>query len=99
MIEASVPDLLGVLESARLWSGAETHIDHSLYERIPSLCFSQRVLSVETGRLAVFRLNDVGWSDLGDPGRAYVAAREAGCESQWMEYWGVAKSVPAEAVA
>ena len=91
MVQATLPDLLGMLGSARMWAGEETHIENSLYKRIPSVNFSQRVLSAETNKLAVLRLNDVGWSDLGDPGRAMMAVRESGCESRWIREWKFAK--------
>jgi hypothetical protein len=96
LIQASLPDLLGVLGSARMWMGAETHIEHSVYERVPLICFSQHVLSAETDQLVVLRLNDVGWSDLGDPRRAFMAARESGCEPGWIQDWGRAKGVAVE---
>ena len=95
LIQASLPDLLGVLGSARMWMGAETHIEQSLYERAPSVCFSHHVLSAETDQLVVLRLNDVGWSDLGDPGRAFIAARETSCEPGWVQDWGRARGVEA----
>lgn len=93
MVQAALPDLLDVLASASLWAGLETHIEHSLYERVPSVCFSHGVLSAEPDRLVALRLNEVGWSDLGDPGRAFMAARETGCEPGWIQDWGRAKGV------
>jgi mannose-1-phosphate guanylyltransferase len=97
MVQATLPDLLSTLGSARMWTGKETHIEYSLYERIPSVDFSQRVLSAETDQLVVLRLNEVGWSDLGDPGRAFMAARESGCEPEWIQDWGRLKGVAVEA--
>jgi mannose-1-phosphate guanylyltransferase len=41
----------------------------SAYEFLPSVDFSQQVLSKCTGRLLVMRLGNVGWSDLGKPDR------------------------------
>lgn len=97
MVQAAVPDLLSRLETAGKWAGKETHIEPALYERVPSVSFSYRVLSAETDQLVVLRLNDVGWSDLGDPGRAFMAARESGCEPGWIKDWGRAKGVAIEA--
>ena len=105
IVQATLPDLLGVLGSARLWAGEETHIANSLYKRVPCVNFSHRVLSAETSKLVVLRLNDVGWSDLGDPGRAVMAVRESGSESAWIRERKFAKgaaaaaSKPAAAVA
>ena len=93
MVQATLPDLLSMLGSARMWRGKETHIGYSLYERVPSVSFSRRVLSAETDQLVVLRLNQVGWSDLGDPGRAFMAARETGYEPGWIQDWVRAKGV------
>jgi mannose-1-phosphate guanylyltransferase len=47
--------------------------------------FSQQVLSVSTERLAVLRLGDVGWSDLGTPERVLSAMARSGLTSKWQE--------------
>ncbi len=91
MVQAVLPDLLDVLAPARKWAGQETHIEGSLYERIPSVNFSGRVLSVHPEHLTVLRMNDVGWTDLGNPERAYMAARQNGYESGWAKEWGRTK--------
>lgn len=87
MVRAAVPELLTSLQRARLWVREETHIAASVYEEVPSVCFSHCVLSLETRRLAVLRLNNVGWSDLGDPGRAALAVRNSGCKPAWIDKW------------
>ncbi len=97
MVEATVPDLLRMLGSARMWAGQETHIQKSLYRRVPSISFSHRVLSAKPSELAVLRLNNAGWSDLGDPGRAVMAVRDSGCEPAWIREWKLAKGVAASA--
>jgi mannose-1-phosphate guanylyltransferase len=93
MVQATLPSLLGVLGSAPMWTGKETHIEPSLYERIASVSFSRQVLAAEPERQVVLRLKDVGWSDLGDPGRAFMAARGCGSEPAWIHEWGRAKGV------
>jgi len=93
IVQTTLPELLSLLGPARLWAGEETHIEHSIYKRVPSMSFSHHVLSVETARLAVLRLNNVGWSDLGDPGRAVMAVRDSGCEPGWIQDWRSAKRV------
>lgn len=40
MLRAALPDLIGLLQKARLWAGAETHIVYSLYDRLRSADFS-----------------------------------------------------------
>lgn len=97
MVEAAVPDLLRMLGWARMWAGQETSIQKSLYRRVPWISFSRRVLSAEPSNLIVLRLNDAGWSDLGDPGRAMMAVRESGCEPAWIREWKSAKGVAASA--
>lgn len=87
IVQAAQPTLVSLLGPARLWTGEETHIQDSIYALVPTMSFSHHVLSVETGRLAVLRLNNVGWSDLGDPGRAVMAIRESGCEPAWIHRW------------
>jgi mannose-1-phosphate guanylyltransferase len=89
MVRATLPDLCRALAPMRLWAGRETHIERSLYERVPSVSFSDGVLAADTGQLVVLRLNEVGWSDLGDPGRAFLAAREIGCALEWTEHLGL----------
>jgi mannose-1-phosphate guanylyltransferase len=75
MIEAALPELMRTLCSVASWAGAETHIEESFYRRVSPSNLSHHVLSAEPGRLLTLRLGDVGWSDLGDPARASMAAR------------------------
>lgn len=84
-------ELVGVAANGRELVHIARDRKHSLYERIPPVNFSHQVLSAEPGRLLVLRLNDVGWSDLGDPGRAFMAARGSSCESGWARDWEVPK--------
>jgi len=92
MIHAALPGMLELLAPARLWTGQEMHIEKSFYQRIPSVNFSQQVLSAKPERLITLRLQDVGWSDLGDPGRAFTVARKSSCESVWVQNWAQAKA-------
>jgi len=100
MVQAAVPDLLVMLRSAHVWTGQETHIEDSLYERLTPLSFCQEILSAVPNKLAVLRLNDVGWSDLGDPGRAVMAVRESGSNPPWIREWRLTrKRLPSPARA
>jgi hypothetical protein len=47
--------------------------------------FSQQVLSVSTGQLAVLPLGSVGWSDLGTPERVMFAMARYGLSSDRPE--------------
>ncbi len=97
--QSSVPELLSLLGSASLWSGEEIHLERSIYGRVPLTSFSHHVLSVEARRLAVLRLHSVGWSDLGDPGRAVTAVSESGCEAEWMHRWRTSRAVASAGLA
>lgn len=46
--------------------------------------FSKQVLSVSTQKLAVLRLGDVGWSDLGTPERVMSAMTHCAPRSDWL---------------
>jgi len=87
MVDAALPDLRDALSSARTWAGTETYVEYSVYHHIHSVCFSHKVLSVHPAKLAVVRLNDVVWSDLGDPARAANVACASGVELPWIRKW------------
>ncbi len=87
MVQATLPGLRDALSSTCMWRGKQTHVEYSAYERIPSVCFSHRVLSVSPDNLAVARLNGVAWSDLGDPGRVVKMAVATGLEPPWTQQW------------
>ena len=76
ILGAPLPGLIDSLRTARLWDGAETHIEYSVYQRLPHIDFSGRVLPVSVEHLMALRLGDVGWCDLGDPKRiSKIAAK------------------------
>ena len=56
----------------------------SVYEKLPIADFSREVLSVSAEMLAVARLGDVGWSDLGDPRRLVATLTKRGIENPWV---------------
>ncbi len=93
MIQAALPELDELLAAAPLWQGSELHLSPALYETIPSLNLSQHVLAMQTDRLLALRLRAVGWSDLGDPGRALLAALDHGNRPNWAVEWQNAKPV------
>ncbi len=87
MVQAALPRLRDVLAAARMWAGKETFIEYSVYNHLPPACFSHKVLSAHPDRLAVVRLDDVVWSDLGDPVRAVKMVRASGAEPPWLRRW------------
>ena len=92
LIETALPELTESLGAGALWEGAETLIEDSVYQRIPSTNFSHEVLSTNPGHLLVLRLADVGWSDLGDPKRVLSTARGIGAQPSWLPAWRLSES-------
>jgi mannose-1-phosphate guanylyltransferase len=89
VVRSTVPELLHAFRSVSLFAPDrdEARIPDFLYERILSTDFSRQVLSAALERLLVFQLGPVGWSDLGDPGRALVALSRSGTEPDWASEW------------
>jgi mannose-1-phosphate guanylyltransferase len=87
MSSRAVPELIEALHPAALWSGAETHIDEAVYAAADSTDFSRRVLSTQTSKLVVFRIPDLGWSDLGHPGRVLAVAENSASKPKWLHGW------------
>ena len=73
LLRSTVPALLRAFTAT--WQDGEAG---GAYEFLPSVDFSQQVLSKCTGRLLVLRLTDVGWSDLGHPHRVISTLERAG---------------------
>jgi hypothetical protein len=65
-------------------STPETEMMHRIYDDLPVTDFSKQVLAVSTDRLAVASLDDIGWSDLGDPRRLVTTLFESGIENPWV---------------
>jgi mannose-1-phosphate guanylyltransferase len=59
--------------------GESAALDHA-YASLSTLGFSEAVLTRASGRLAVLRVKDVGWCDLGSPQRLIECARRQGVE-------------------
>jgi mannose-1-phosphate guanylyltransferase len=96
MFRDALPELTTDLATATPWEGSQTHIEHSLYERLPFTDFSKQVLSAQTKRLLVLRLGDVGWCDLGGPDRV-LAMFSPDAPPPWMAEWR--RSTVAEVMA
>jgi hypothetical protein len=87
MVNASLADVVARLRGSQLWSGAEVHVQESLYDRIHAIDFSRDVLSIRTPRLLALRMADTGWSDLGHPERVMAVLQAAGLEPWWLKKW------------
>jgi len=97
MVAQAIPDVLEALRRARLWTGSETRIDDSVYDQVLSSDFSRHVLSVEISRLLVLRVRDLGWSDLGHPGRVLAVLEKHNSKPRWMKAWKQAERAAADA--
>ena len=91
MIAQAVPDMLDAVRKARLWTGSEAQIEESAYNKVLSSDFSRQVLSVEVARLLVLRVRNLGWSDLGHPGRVLAVLEESNSKPRWVREWRKAK--------
>jgi mannose-1-phosphate guanylyltransferase len=87
IVNVPLANVVDEFRGNHLWAGSEVHIQDSLYERIPSIDFSQEVLVAQTPRLIVLRMVRSGWSDLGHPERVMAALQTAGLEPWWMKKW------------
>ena len=85
ILNAAVPRVMRVLESAGSLTDTEPSLPpgDEVYAALHPGDFSQQVLSVSTGQLAVLRLGNIGWSDLGTPERVMRAMTRAGFRSHW----------------
>jgi mannose-1-phosphate guanylyltransferase len=75
----------------RAFVGAQRYIDHStaqdkLWPTLTGADFSRDVLSASTENLAVLRVGDIGWSDLGTPERVRTTMVRSGFSRQWQEW-------------
>jgi mannose-1-phosphate guanylyltransferase len=98
----TLPALAKRLAASELWDGSETQIHPKVYESIPELSFSSVVLEATVECLRVMRLENTGWTDLGNPVRAEQAAAQHGGDMllRWIRKWRLEqKEAAAAAVA
>ena len=58
---------------------------NGLYERIDDSNFSHKVLATCPKRLAVMKVTDVRWNDLGEPKRVMASLNMAGVRPHWID--------------
>lgn len=77
LIRRTAPDLLDSFESRRraFFTAREKDAVRTIYSGLSTVSFSDDVLSVSPSDLAVIRGADLGWSDLGEPGRVLSVLR------------------------
>jgi mannose-1-phosphate guanylyltransferase len=97
MARATAPSLLQVFQSIKAASlvDGEIRIPDSIYEGIAPTDFSRQMLALATDKLLALRLENIGWSDLGDPYRVLVTLLEKnGSLPSWASLWPDPEAVP-----
>jgi mannose-1-phosphate guanylyltransferase len=75
----AVPNLVAAFEEILSDAGIpEEQRMREFYRNLAPADFSREVLSASTGALVVSDCGEIGWNDLGDPGRFVAALREDG---------------------
>lgn len=84
MTRAALPELYAAFEKVipTFATAAERKALTELYAKIDEVNFSHQVLAVRPQELAVMRVGDVGWSDLGEPSRVLSTLARIGVQSQ-----------------
>ena len=98
----TIPSLVQAFESDPpvRSSGAEIQVPDRLYDRIAPVDFSSRVLTHASDRLLALRLENLEWSDLGDPYRVLVTLLEKdGSLPAWAKLWPQAEEMRHAAAA
>jgi len=85
LTEKQTPNLFASISAAALDGAQEEAAAQALYERLPSVGFSESVLSRCPQSLAVQRVDDVVWSDLGEPDRVLNVLKQMGHRPAWVE--------------
>ena len=77
MMRRSIPDLIASFESmwAAVQPGMEAAALDELLSSVPASDFSHEVLAVCPSDLAVFPVEGLGWTDLGEPERVLSALK------------------------
>ena len=87
MIAEHAPRLSAAFKvaSASLASAGEEAAADTLYAKLQSVGFSEQILSRCPPNLAVQRVDDVKWSDLGEPSRVLDVLSSSRSRPAWME--------------
>jgi mannose-1-phosphate guanylyltransferase len=85
MVRRALPDLHDRFVAAHSSFGnyKREGVLSTLYQTIPSTNFSQEVLAKRHDGLAVLRVSEVGWSDLGEPARVLSTLAGLGWQTRW----------------
>jgi hypothetical protein len=102
MAWATVPGLLQIWELMEVTSHPDTEIriPDFIYHRIPPIDFSRHILTLAPESLLALRLENVKWSDLGEPSRVLATLLEKnGDLPVWAKLWSEPESTPRVATA
>ena len=85
VVRTATPDIAAALAPAAfaLGTSRESTVLERAYATLPTVGFSERVLTPLAHRFSVMRVKDVGWCDLGNPRRAVESALRRGHEPPW----------------
>ena len=90
------PGVLDAFAAAQRHKHDTNPAQDKLWASLTSGDFSHQVLTPSTQHLAVLRVGDVGWSDLGTPERVRAALARSGVRPWWQES---AENEPSEVLA
>jgi mannose-1-phosphate guanylyltransferase len=82
---SALPDLSDHFDSIYPALGSSVELAHlrELYSWLPEINFSHKVLATRPQDLSVMKVDDVGWSDLGEPSRVLQTLGRMGLQTEW----------------
>ena len=86
LIETALPEFIAAFApvDAALGTRTEGMALARAYATLPTIGFSEGVVTRVPDRLSVMRVKDVGWCDLGNPKRVVGSARRRGHAPSWL---------------
>ncbi len=87
MDNTMTPDVLNAFTAAKRYGDDSTNLiaQDRLWPTLTAGDFSRQVLTLSARHLAVLRVGDLGWSDLGTPERVRAAMARSGLRPWWQE--------------
>ena len=85
MTARALPELSSYFDEIfpALGTASELTYLHELYSWLPDINFSHEVLSMRPQDLRVMKVEEVGWSDLGEPSRVLATMGRMGLQTAW----------------
>ncbi len=87
LVAKALPELYNAFARVRhsLGTAREKGALETVYSGLPSLNFSERVLSEFPSELSVLPITGVEWSDLGEPARLLAVMSSKGIRPEWLD--------------